>query len=122
MQNRRHGRQTGGTGEPFRIVTDEPVDGECELVGGDLGLGANPPILNHFRMVTDTRDQTDHGVGVADVDGEQHLQPTTRGDSSPSASSGIRAASSPTSIWRLSPSTNTTLGRNLRASASSRVA
>ncbi len=54
-----------------------------------LGFGPDPPLLHHLRVITCTGDQPDDGVGVADVDGEQHQ----RGDTSSDTSSGTYAGS-----------------------------
>ncbi len=59
-------------GELIRVVTDQAVEGQSQLVGGDLGFGANPPLLHDFRVLLGTGEQSDDGVGVADVDGQQH--------------------------------------------------
>ena len=53
---------------PFGVVADQAVDGQRQFVGGDLGFGANPPVLHDLRVVSRTRYQPDDGVGVADVD------------------------------------------------------
>ena len=62
----------GRAGEPIGIVADQTVDGQRQFVGGDLGFGANPPLLHDLCVLLGTRDQPDDGVGVADVDGQQH--------------------------------------------------
>jgi hypothetical protein len=89
VHHRRHRRQPGRTGQLLGVVADQPVDGERQFVGGHLGLGANPPVLHHFGVVARTRHQPDDGVGVADVDGDQHY----RGDISSAASAGTNAGS-----------------------------
>ena len=45
---------------------------ERQLVGGDLGFGTDPPVLHHFCVIAGAGDQADDGVGVADVDREEH--------------------------------------------------
>lgn len=71
VEHRRHGRQAGDSGEAFGVLADEPFDGEGhELVRGDLGFGADPPVLQHLRVTSGSGDQTHDGVGVADVDGD----------------------------------------------------
>ena len=51
VEHRRHGRESCSTGQVFGVVTDQAVDGECKLIGGHLGFGANPPVLHHLRVV-----------------------------------------------------------------------
>ena len=72
VQHRRHRRQTGGAGQPLGVVADQPVDGQGQFVGGDLGLGPDPPVLHHLRVITGPGYQPDDGMGVANVDGKQH--------------------------------------------------
>ena len=122
VQHRRHRREPGGAGEPFGVVTDETLDGQREFVGGDLGFGADAPVLGDLRVIAGAGDQADDGVGVADVDGEQHGYPTARAERNPAASWGTWAGSSPRPTGRLWASTNTTRGRYCRALASSMVA
>ena len=122
VEHRRHRRQAGRAGEPLGVVADQPVDGERELVGGDLGLGANPPVLHHFCVVTRAGYQPDDGVGVADVDGEQHgaqfLQGSSWLCSDPTRECPSMPAAAPMSMAMLSSS----LVRPSRAATSSRAA
>ena len=70
VQHRGHGGQPGGPGQPFGVLADQTVDGQREFVGGDLGFGADPPLLHNFCVIPRTGEQAHDGVGVADVDCE----------------------------------------------------
>ena len=59
-------------GEVLGVITDEPVDGEGEFVCGNLGFGADAPVVHHLRVVARSGHQADDGVGVAYVDREEH--------------------------------------------------
>ncbi len=72
VQHRRHSGQCGGTGELFAVVADESVQGQRQLVRSDLRLGPDPPLLHDVSVITGAGDQADDGVGVADVDRQQH--------------------------------------------------
>ncbi|CNM58683.1 Uncharacterised protein [Mycobacterium tuberculosis] len=100
-----HGRdrgQGGGTGEPLGILADQPVDRQCQFVGGDFGFGAYPPLLHDLCVLFHSGQQAHNGVGVADVNRQQHGYPTpSRGSSSSPAFSGTNAGSWPMSIGLL---------------------
>jgi hypothetical protein len=85
VQHRRHGGQCGRPGQPLDILADQTVDGERQFVCGDLGFGADAPVLHDLRMLTDAGDQPDDRMGVADIYRQQHVQ---RGDIRPDASAG----------------------------------
>ena len=46
----------------------QALEQDRELVGGAAGVGGDPPVLDDLLAV----EQAEDGVGVADVDGEQH--------------------------------------------------
>ena len=69
------------------MVGEQPAEGQRELVGGAAGVGLDPPGALQLLAVEHAED----GVGVADVDGEQH-----HGRSSPMSSAGAEWVSAPT--------------------------
>ena len=72
VQHRWNRGQRSRAGELIGIVTDQAVDDQRELVGGDFGFGANPPMLLDLRVLLGAGQQPDDGVRVADVDCQQH--------------------------------------------------
>jgi len=52
-------------------LRQKPVDNKREFVGGTPRVSADPPVLDEFGVLEDTH----HGVGVADIEREQHAQP-----------------------------------------------
>jgi len=74
----------------------KPVVGAIQgaAIGGGLGLGANPPLLHDLCVLLGSGQQPDDGVGVSDVDRQQHGYRTPiRGSSSSAASAGTKAGS-----------------------------
>ena len=53
------------------MLGQQPVQHHRDLVGGAVRLGGDPPVLDQLLAV----EETEHGVGVADVDREQHHAP-----------------------------------------------
>ena len=51
-----------------RVHAHQALEEDGELVGGAAGVGGDPPVLDDLLAVEEAED----GVGVADVDGEQH--------------------------------------------------
>ena len=47
------------------------MDGR-QFVGGDLRLGANPPLLQHFAWPLDPEIRPTTVMGVADIEGRRH--------------------------------------------------
>ena len=68
VQHRGNGRQPCRAGEAFGVVADQAVDGQRQLVRRHLGFGADPPLMHHLAVIARSRDQANHGMGVADVD------------------------------------------------------
>ncbi len=58
---------------------EELLDDERVLVGGALGVRRDPPVVEQLGAggaVLARGVETDHGLGVADVDGEEHAAQT----------------------------------------------
>ena len=51
-----------------RVHAHQALQQHRELVGGAAGVGGDPPVLDDVLAV----EQAEDGVGVADVDGQQH--------------------------------------------------
>ena len=54
------------------VEAEELLDQQRELVGGALGVGRDAPVVDELVAGVAVAVEPDHGLGVADVDGEQH--------------------------------------------------
>src|SRR5829696_689623 len=75
-QRSRDTRDAGGDGDARHVrVKREPMEAEQlleherELVGRAIGGGGDPPVVDELVV----GEEPDHGLGVATVDGEQHV-------------------------------------------------
>ncbi len=89
--NRRTEAQAGDVAVPAEpMEPEELLDDQGVLVGRAFGVGGDPPVVEQTRvgcavvaLVLTERVEADHGLGVADVDGEQvHESVTSLGSRS----------------------------------------
>ena len=67
--------------EAEAVEAEELLHDQGVLVGGALGVGGDPPVVEQVRVGQAAPDvvlvvgevvEPDHGLGVADVDGQEH--------------------------------------------------
>src|SRR5215213_6168746 len=106
-----------GVGQPQPLLGQEPVEQQGVLVGGALGHGGGPPVLDQLGAL----EHPDGDLGVADVDGQQHQSPPSGGLGLSPPPSQSRATSSDGAEWVRAPTARKSTPVPATALAVSRV-
>ena len=71
-QHGRHRGQSRHPGDLLGLFAQQPPQHERQLVGRHMGIGANTPIAQQFRVIPGAGEEPDHRAGVAYIDCEKH--------------------------------------------------